>query len=47
MEYPTIIGVTGHVQESFQQKGMEAGMDKIYAKPLYGPIMREILDKYI
>jgi len=46
MEFPSIIGVTGHVQESFQQKGIAAGMDKIYGKPLYSSIMKDILDKY-
>ena len=38
-EKPTIIGVTGHIQESFQQKGISAGMDKIYGKPLYSTVM--------
>ena len=45
-EQPSIIGVTGHVQESFQQKGIKAGMDKIYGKPLYAESMKEILSKY-
>ena len=45
-EQPSIIGVTGHVQESFQQKGIKAGMDKIYGKPLYAESMKEILSEY-
>lgn len=46
VEQPTIIGVTGHVQESFKQKGISAGMDKIYGKPLYCDSMKEILNQY-
>ena len=45
-EKPIIIGVTGHAQESFQQKGKEAGMDAIYAKPLYSTAMEEVINKY-
>jgi CheY-like chemotaxis protein len=32
---PKIIGVTGHVQESFKKQGINAGMDAILDKPLY------------
>ena len=45
-EKPIIIGVTGHVQESFKQKGIAAGMDKIYGKPLYSTVMKEIIKTY-
>ena len=45
-EKPIIIGVTGHVQESFKQKGIGAGMDTIYGKPLYSTVMKEILNTY-
>ena len=41
-----IIGVTGHVQQEFQQKGIKAGMDEVYGKPLYNQTMKEILSKY-
>lgn len=45
-EQPSIIGVTGHVQESFQEKGLKAGMDKIYGKPLYSENMKKILSEF-
>jgi len=38
---PKIIGVTGHVQERFQQQGLEAGMDVILPKPLYADVLLE------
>ena len=40
---PTIIGVTGHVQESFKNEGLNAGMDKVYGKPFYIHYLREAL----
>ena len=45
-EKPIIIGVTGHVQESFKQKGIAAGMDAVYGKPLHSTVMKEILNTY-
>ena len=47
IEIPTtIIGVTGHVQESIKNEGTKAGMNEIYSKPLYSNILNEILHKY-
>jgi CheY-like chemotaxis protein len=43
---PTIIGVTGHVQESFKKEGLNAGMDKVYGKPFYIHCLREVLKEY-
>ena len=31
---PTIIGITGHVQETFKAQGLKAGMDDILSKPV-------------
>ena len=41
-----IVGVTGHVQESFKQEGIAAGMDEILEKPLYSEVLASILQKY-
>ena len=43
---PIIIGVTGHVQETYKSEGLKAGMDEIYSKPLYLNTMKAILQKY-
>ena len=43
---PKIIGLTGHVAESYTRAGREAGMTEIYGKPLYYDVLEEILDKY-
>ena len=40
---PKIIGVTGHVQESFRQEGLNAGMDKIHSKPFYLKDLKAVL----
>ena len=34
-QQPIIIGVTGHVLDKYKKDGIDAGMDKIYSKPLY------------
>ena len=43
---PIIVGVTGHVQESFKKEGLDAGMDKIYPKPFYLKDLEEVLKQY-
>ena len=45
-EQPTIIGVTGHVQDKFKKAGQKAGMDKILPKPLYLDVLKETLIQY-
>ena len=45
-DQPIIIGVTGHVMDSFKQEGKKAGMDEILGKPLYAEALKEILNKY-
>ena len=45
-DQPKIIGVTGHVMDSFKQEGKKAGMDEIYGKPIYAETLKEILYKY-
>ena len=45
--HPTIIvGVTGHVQQSFKNEGEAAGMDQILEKPLYSEALQAALTKY-
>ena len=43
---PKIIGVTGHVLDSFKEQGKNAGMDEIISKPLYAGVLRKVMDKY-
>ena len=43
---PIIIGLTGHVAESYSKAGQEAGMTEIYGKPLYFEVLEQILEKY-
>ena len=45
-DQPKIIGVTGHVMDSFKQEGRKAGMDEILGKPLYADALKEIFNKY-
>ena len=40
---PSIIGVTGHVLDSFQKEGLHAGMDQILSKPLYFEVLKSVL----
>ena len=44
---PTILGVTGHVEEKYRLKGLTAGMDSIYSKPLYASVLKNILKDQI
>jgi CheY-like chemotaxis protein len=37
---PKIIGLTGHVQEKFIKEGIKAGMDDVFAKPLYINVLK-------
>lgn len=41
-----IVGVTGHVQDSFKKEGKAAGMDDILEKPLYSEALDAVLKKY-
>ena len=41
-----ILGVTGHVGEQFRSEGMAAGMNEVYAKPIYHETVKEIVAKY-
>ena len=34
-EQPIIVGITGHVQDSFHQEGLSAGMDIVKSKPFF------------
>lgn len=40
---PTIVGVTGHCQKTFIDRGIEAGMRRVVSKPLYFEILNQIL----
>ena len=31
---PIIIGITGHVEESFKTQGLQAGMNEVCGKPM-------------
>ena len=42
-DQPAIIGVTGHVLNSYKKKGFKAGMDDILPKPLYANELRKVL----
>ena len=39
-EQPKIIGLTGHVGDTFKQNGLNAGMDDIIYKPLYSNTLK-------
>ena len=39
-----IVGVTGHVLDSFKDEGRKAGMDEILGKPLYSETLKKILE---
>lgn len=43
---PIIIGITGHVQEAFQQQGIDAGMDLVQCKPFFVNNLMEIIKTY-
>ena len=45
-QQPKIIGLTGHVAESYSKAGQEAGMTMIYSKPLYYEVLDEILERF-
>jgi CheY-like chemotaxis protein len=44
-EQPLIVGVTGHVQDSFKQEGLSAGMDIILAKPVSSLQIKNVLQR--
>ena len=43
---PLIVGITGHVQESFKRMGFDAGMNEIIHKPVNKDHLMEVLIKY-
>ena len=43
---PVILGVTGHVLDSYKDEGRNAGMDDIIEKPLYAKAFKEMMKKY-
>ena len=43
---PKIFGLTGHVQEKYQQLGMDAGRDYILGKPLYSDALEGLLKRF-
>ena len=43
MHQPTIVGVSGHVEDHFIQQGLSAGMDCFESKPLYANRLMAIL----
>jgi CheY-like chemotaxis protein len=43
---PFIIGVTGHTEEKYRQRGIAAGMNEIQPKPLYYKAMMDLLKRY-
>ena len=40
---PIIVGITGHVQEEYQQQGLDAGMDLVKSKPYSINTLREAM----
>ena len=42
-QQPTIVGVTGYINDKFKNKGKEAGMDDVIEKPCYYEEIRKIL----
>ena len=40
---PIIIGLTGHVQQSFQKEGIDAGMNIVRSKPFLSKNLKEIV----
>ena len=42
-DQPLIVGVTGHTQKEFSEKGFEAGMNRIESKPLYFKTMEKLI----
>ena len=42
-EQPQIYGITGHVQDDFQSQGLEAGMNKVFSKPINREVLFQIL----
>jgi len=45
-DQPRIIGVTGHVLNSYKKKGLKAGMDDILPKPLYIDELNKVLSMH-
>ena len=43
-DQPMIVGVTGHVLDSFKDEGRKAGMDEILGKPLYSETLKKMLE---
>ena len=41
-QQPMIVGVTGHVLDSFKNEGIKAGMDEILGKPLYSDTFKKL-----
>ena len=44
-EQPKIMGLTGHVGDTFKQSGVKAGMTDIIYKPLYSHTLKLLLEK--
>ena len=42
-DQPKILGVTGHVLNSYKKKGLKAGMDDVLSKPLYIDELKKVL----
>ena len=43
LDQPIIIGVTGHTENEFRKRGLEAGMNNVVSKPLYLKDMKALL----
>ena len=43
LDQPVIIGISGHIQQEFIEKGKDAGIDEILPKPMYIKTLRKIM----
>lgn len=44
LRQPNIIGVTAHVDKSFCEKALKAGMNEVESKPFYHTSMKNIVN---
>mmetsp|Transcript_11897 Transcript_11897/g.18366 ORF Transcript_11897/g.18366 Transcript_11897/m.18366 type:complete len:86 (+) Transcript_11897:1052-1309(+) len=45
-EKPTIVAVTGHVEDEYQKRALESGMEQVYPKPIsVDKVARLLLEK--
>ena len=45
-DQPKILGITGHVLDTYVSQGMAVGMNEVLSKPLYMNELKRILKQY-